>query len=419
VKANEEIHIIGAGLAGLSAAVQLVEAGKCVRIYEATSSAGGRCRSFYDGRLERIIDNGNHLILSGNKSVMRYLELLGAENELKGPELAEFPFIDLADNSSWTVRPGSRAIPWSIFNSKWRIPGISIKNYYSIWRLSQATPSDTVGACFDTDGVIWHRFWRPIIVSVLNTDPAYASANLLWKTLKETFGLGEVACRPLLAVRSLSQALVDPALSYLSGKSCKLDFNKRVRKIISEDQRVKGIETTDLVEIGERDAVILSVPPYSAAQLAPNLIVPNTFQTIVNGHFRIEGRSPEANFIGVVGGTAEWLFVRGDVVSVTISAANELSKISEVEIADKMWADISSVFGLGSSNRGPSRVIKEKRATFEQTPEQVARRPSARAEFTNMFLAGDWTDTGIPATIEGAVRSGIIAANSALEYMEN
>ena len=91
MKANGEVHVIGAGLAGLSAAVWLADAGKCVTGYEAAPNAGGRCRSFYDKRLDRIIDNGNHLVLSGNNSVMQYLETIGAENELKGPTRAEFP----------------------------------------------------------------------------------------------------------------------------------------------------------------------------------------------------------------------------------------------------------------------------------------------------------------------------------------
>ena len=101
MKAGGEVHVIGAGLAGLSAAVRLAEAGKCVTVYEAASNAGGRCRSFYDKRLDRIIDNGNHLVLSGNFSVMHYLDTIGAVNELKGPKQAEFP---LAFISRFTLR---------------------------------------------------------------------------------------------------------------------------------------------------------------------------------------------------------------------------------------------------------------------------------------------------------------------------
>ena len=90
MKVSGEAHVIGAGLAGLSAAVRLADAGRCVTVYEVAPNAGGRCRSFYDRRLDRIIDNGNHLILSGNNSVMHYLDTIRAENELKGPTRAEY-----------------------------------------------------------------------------------------------------------------------------------------------------------------------------------------------------------------------------------------------------------------------------------------------------------------------------------------
>ena len=336
MKVSREVHVIGAGLAGLSAAVRLADAGICVTIYEAAPNAGGRCRSFYDRRLDRVIDNGNHLVLSGNNSVMYYLDTIGAENELKGPTRAEFPFVDLEENLFWTVRPDRGAIPWSISKAERRVPGASISDYLSVWRLFRATPLDTVSACLATDGALWHRFWRPIIVSVLNTDPASASATLLWNMLKDTFGIGEAACRPLLAERSLSQAFVDPALDYLIGKACKLRFNQRVRTISSTGDSVNAIEGTDTVEIRKADAVILAVPPVPARQLVSDLVVPNAFETIVNGHFRIYGELPETSFIGVVGGTAEWIFVRGDVISVTISAASKFSEKSEIEIADSM-----------------------------------------------------------------------------------
>ena len=418
MKAGGEVHVIGAGLAGLSAAVRLAEAGKCVTVYEAAPNAGGRCRSFYDKRLDRIIDNGNHLVLSGNFSVMHYLDTIGAENELKGPTRAEFPFVDIGENLFWTVRPDRGAIPWSVFKAERRVPGTSISDYFSVWRLFRASPLDTVSDCLATEGAMWHHFWRPIIVSALNTNPASASATLLWNMLRETFGKGEAACRPLIAKHGLSQSFVDPALAYLSGKGCKVRFNQRIREISSVGYNVTAIEATETVEIGKKDAVILAVPPVPAEQLVPDLLVPNAFQTIVNGHFRILGELPETSLIGIVGGTAEWLFVRGDIVSVTISAANKFSGKSETEIADSMWADIRLVFGIDVSRRGPCRIIKEKRATFEQTPEQVARRPTTMMGRANMFLAGDWINTGLPATLEGAVRSGIAAANCALNHME-
>ena len=98
-----QTHIIGGGLAGLATAVNLAYAGKKVRIYESSGSCGGRCRSYFDPTLGRRIDNGNHLVLSGNQSVIEYLELIGASDTLFGPKDPSYPFLDLNSDERWTV----------------------------------------------------------------------------------------------------------------------------------------------------------------------------------------------------------------------------------------------------------------------------------------------------------------------------
>ena len=413
------VHIVGAGLAGLSAAVKLAQGGRRISIYEATRHAGGRCRSFHDPVLERLIDNGNHLVLSGNQAVMAYLAAINAEDKLSGPLRAEFPFVDLTDDTHWTVRPDKGAIPWSALSSSRRVPGTSIGEYLSVWRLSRATASQTIGQCLATEGALWHRFWHPVIVSILNTDPASASAELLWAVMKETFGKGEAACRPLIAVNGLSETFVYPALRYLRAHTCEVQFNQRVRAVASNGGRVTALDTGDRIDLDSDDAVVIAVPPTPARQLMPELVAPDSFRPIVNGHFRTQEAIPMKTFVGVVGGMVEWLFFRGDVVSATVSAATALSEMAESDIADAMWSDISRVLKLDAPCRGPYRIIKEKRATFEQTPAQVARRPKTETALDNLFLAGDWTDTSLPATIEGTIQSGFAAADIILNRKSN
>src|SRR5271170_8477578 len=113
---NATVHIIGAGLAGLSAAIKLAERGKSVVVHEATAFAGGRCRSYHDAALGMTIDNGNHLLLSGNRAALDYLRAIGAEHRLTGPQAAEFPFIDLAGGESWTLRFNDGRLPLWIFH---------------------------------------------------------------------------------------------------------------------------------------------------------------------------------------------------------------------------------------------------------------------------------------------------------------
>lgn len=425
MSAPPRVHVIGAGLAGLAAAVRLVGAGLDVTLHEAAGHAGGRCRSYHDGLLGRRIDNGNHLVLSGNRAVIGYLETIGAIGTLTGPERAQFPFIDLEHDLEWMLRPDDGPVPWSIFDQTRRVPGTRVAEYFGAWRLAWAGPETTVGQCLATEGALWRRFWRPLVVSILNTEPAQASARLLWAVLRETFGRGEAACRPLIAREGLSESFVEPALEYLGRRGARIHFNDRVRGLRLAAGRVAALDASETEELGESDSVVVAVPPPAARRLLPDLTVPDRFQAIVNGHFVLPDGLPVGaaetdfgGFLGIVGGTAEWLFRRGDVVSITVSAADALADAPDAEIAAALWADIQRVLALGAAEPSAFRLIREKRATFAQTPDQVALRPPTETRLANLWLAGDWTDTGLPATIEGTLRSGNLAAEAALRFHE-
>jgi hypothetical protein len=161
---------------------------------------------------------------------------------------------------------------------------------------------------------------------------------------------------------------------------------------------------------------VLAVPPWIAAELVPGLTVPDQYEAIWNAHFKIRLDPGVAGFWGLIGGTAEWAFAKGDVLSVTISAANRFAEIDNAEITARVWRDLSRAFGL-PVEIPPHRVVVEKRATFAATPAQLARRPPTRTANPNLMLAGDWTDTGLPATIEGAIRSGNAAALALLRQI--
>ena len=112
---------------------------------------------------------------------------------------------------------------------------------------------------------------------------------------------------------------------------------------------------------------------------------------------------------GIVGATSEWLFAYRDRLSVTISAANHLLERPLEDLAKQVWSEVAQVAGVNAP-LPPWRILREKRATFSATPEQNRRRPGLRTPYSNLMLAGDWTATGLPATIEGAIKSGAQAA---------
>ena len=163
--------------------------------------------------------------------------------------------------------------------------------------------------------------------------------------------------------------------------------------------------------------VIIALPPSHAGQLVPGLTVPEEGDVIVNAHFRVaEPIAPPQGipFMGLINATAHWVFIRKNVVSLTISAANDVADQTAEELIPLLWREASAALQLNGQNYTAARIIKEKRATFDQSPAGVSNRHAATTEFQNLILAGDWTDTGLPATIEGAVRSGQTAARLVL-----
>jgi squalene-associated FAD-dependent desaturase len=405
------IHIVGAGIAGLAAAVRLAQAGKRVIVHEAAGQAGGRCRSYHDPALDMMIDNGNHLLLSGNRDALAYVRTIGAEHLLVGPGAAEFPFIDLATNERWVLRPNEGRIPWWVFDSLRRVPGTQPQDYLALLPFLWSSSSATVTDIINSKTIVYARLWQPVLLAALNTDPKEASARLAAAIVRETFLAGGRACHPLIAREGLSTAFVDPALTYLQAKGGTIHFGHRLRAFSFDGGRVTALDFgDDNVKLGSDDAVILAVPPPVAASMLPDLKRPTEFRAIVNAHFRVAPPAGCPPITGVVNGLVEWLFAFPDRLSVTISGADRLLETPRETLAADIWRDVVKVTGVADAL--PAwQIVRERRATFAALPAENAKRPTAKTAWHNLALAGDWTATGLPATIEGAVRSGNKAAD--------
>lgn len=414
-------HIIGAGVAGLAAAVHLVGRGRKVALYEAAGQAGGRCRSLHDKTLGRLIDNGNHLIMAGNRATFAYLDAIGARDRMVAPNVAQFPFLDLRTGERWMVRPNGGLVPWWPFVPGRRVAGTGPADYLMAVKLPFAGPASTVADVLGRPEALFRRLWDPLATAALNTDPAEAAARLLWPVLAQTFLRGEAYCRPYVAEDGLSPALIEPAVAKLSGAGAGVFFSRRLRAIQRVANRVASLDFTDgPVELGPADQVILAITPNGVAALLPEIEVPDGSRAIVNAHYLLDEPAvfpANSRFLGLIGGTAQWLFVRGPVLSVTVSAADDLAARDNAEIAARLWRDVALALGRPNDPQPPARIINERRATFAQTPDAVRRRPGPVTTTANLFLAGDWTDTGLPATIESAVRSGQRAATLATRQL--
>jgi len=400
------VFVIGAGMAGLGAAVTAASAGHAVTLIEAAPHAGGRCRSFDDPYLGRRLDNGSHVLIGANPAAMAYLDRIGARDSLVRLGHGGTPFVDLADGARWTFRAGRR------------VPGVGLGQHLRAFALLPPCGGRTVAAVLG-DGMMMRRFWAPLTIAALNTAPERASAALLRRILGEILRHGRSGLDLFMAHDGLSDSFVDPALTYLDHRGAVLRMGAPVQAFGIGERMITALHGHDeTIDVHEDDRVILAVPPTSGARLLPCMSLPTSFNAIVNGHFLVPERllTPGSMpLLGLCGATAQWLFQRGDVVSVTVSNANALLSLDQDELARTLWLDVRRALDLGDAVLPPHRIVREKRATFDQTPDNETLRPETRTRFANLFLAGDWTATGLPATIEGAIRSGRRAAELALQ----
>jgi squalene-associated FAD-dependent desaturase len=409
------VHIIGAGISGLSAAVRLASAGHKIHVHEATQQTGGRCRSYFDAATNLTIDNGNHLLLSGNRHARAYARSIGTEAGLVGPKTAQFPFVDISTGQRWLLDLGDSRLPLWVFDDDRRVPDTNVFDYLALAPLVWSSESRKVGDAIRCEGTLYQRLVQPLLLAALNVDPPEGSAGLAGAIVRETLLAGGQACRPLIARDGLSAVLVEPAIKLLQEKGAEIRLGHELRQFVSSGERVTSLKfgTDDEIALGADDAVVMAVPPRAAASLLPGVKTPTKFRAIVNAHFRFDPPANAPSILGVVGGLVEWLFAFPQRLSVTISNGDRLVDMPREELAQTIWRDVCKAAGV-SGDLPAWQIVRERRATFEATPEQNALRPGAVTNFKNLFLAGDWTDTHLPATIEGSVRSGDRAADLVL-----
>lgn len=361
------VHIIGTGISGLSAAFTLTQAKIPVALYDAAGHAGGRCHSFFDKNLNAVIDNGTHLMLGANTALLDMLKQCPNDTPLK----------NCGHHILFLKKDGSA---FQIDTSK---------PFKALFKLPVLYPL--------------------LCESVMNTPFKKADTGLFLKTAFKCFGKENGLV--YLADPSLTDSVVKPVVHFLKNKNVPFYFGKRLKRV--KEQTLSFFDG-DEFSLSKEDKVILAVD----AQNLSRLIVgaeEMPFQTIINFHFKADLRLPQnACFAGLIGFTGHWIFIKNGILSVTISAANTLlEKLSADAVASLVWQEISSLFKI-SSVLPVYRVIVEKRATVSQTKAVNQSRLNSDIGSKTVFLAGDFTRTSLPCTIEGGVRSGITAAQNIL-----
>ena len=406
--------MVGAGLSGLAAALRLSETpGQEVLLHEATARAGGRCWSFHDAALDRLIDNGNHLVLSGNTAVFDHCRRIGTDTLLDVAPRAEIPFLDLETDARWRLRlPSGLA---DLLRGGLRLPpGTALSLGPDAARLLRAGPMATVAQAIPGRGAAWTRIWEPLCLAVLNAPPETAAAAPLAEVLRRTVLKGGAASRPVTMPRGLGPTLIDPALDLLARRGVTPLYRRPLTGLALRQGRARALVFgEDEVVLGPDDAVVLALPPEALSRLM-GFAPPAPGQSILNAHFRV---APEVAaglppLLGLISGLSHWLFRRDDVLSVTVSAAESIAgpKPDRAALTARIWAEVARAAG---SDAAPiaTRLIRARAATADASPEARAARPPTLPH-ANLALAGDWLAGPLPETIEAALYSGRAAAEA-------
>jgi squalene-associated FAD-dependent desaturase len=285
-----------------------------------------------------------------------------------------------------------------------------LREYLALPKLLRAKAGATIGETISCSGPLYVRLIEPLLMSALNTEPRSGSAALAAAIIRETLAAGGRSYRPLIARNGLSSVFIAPALQYIADHGGSVNYGRRLRQLALGADRVTALDFGDTsIHLTSSDAVVLAVPPTVAESLVPELATPTEFRAIVNAHFRIDPPAGLAPMTGVVNGTVQWLFAFPGRLSVTISAADNLLDLSREDLAHRIWREVAVIANVADAMPG-WQIVRERRATFAALPREEAKRPGAETAWENLVLAGDWTRTGLPATIEGAIRSGAKAA---------
>jgi hypothetical protein len=290
------------------------------------------------------------------------------------------------------------------------VPDTKASDYTAMMPLLWAKNDEFVGDKIECDGPLYQRLVQPLLLAALNIDPPLGSAGLAGAIVRQTLLAGGRACRPLIAREGLSNVLVEPAVKLLRERGATVRFDHELHKVeISGDCITSLIFGDDVIPLGPDDKVVLAVPARQAATILPGLKTPTQFVSILNAHFRCEPPPGTPPILGVVGGLVEWIFPFKERLSITISGADRLMNAPREQLAQDIWKDVCAATGA-AGDLPRWQIVRERRATFAATPEQDALRPGTVTEWKNLVLAGDWTATGLPSTIEGSIGSGDKAA---------
>lgn len=427
-----EVIVVGGGIAGLSCALRLAHEGVRVVVLETRKKLGGRATSFTDPRTGETLDNCQHVAMGCCANYLDLCARLGVADKLAWTDTLHF--VESGGRESVIV-PGVFPAPAHTSGSFLRATFLSLKEKRAIARaMLGALRTDhaewrerTFGAWLESQrqpaGAI-EKFWAPVVVSACNLDVHRVAASSALHVFQEGFLVNARASRIALAAVPLVE-LYDPAERAIADSGGQVRLGASA--VCVEEKRVHlaggGVLHADRVVLAvpyERAGALLS-EPLAARDLRVGALAESAHSPIVGVHLTLDRVVMEQPHAVLVSRETQWVFNKGSTTSggqrlhAVISAADAWIELDECEIVDRVMDDLRACFPRArSASVVHARAVKEKRATFAATPDFERVRPPQTHESSSLVLAGDYTDTGWPATMEGAVRSGYLAAAAIL-----
>jgi zeta-carotene desaturase len=438
-----DVLIIGGGFAGLAAGVALAEGGKRVCLLEQKLHLGGRARSFLDPTTGAVVDNGQHLFMGCYHATIHFLETLGTLDRLDFQPRLEVPFLDRDGRLSRLDCPDWPS-PWHLVLGVTRSGSFSFKQKLEVLRLgkdllaagqnSAPTAGESVRAWLSRRGqseALRRNFWDLLCIAAMNEDPRIASAQLFERVLRLALFSSPADSRLGIARVGLSECYTAAAAAFIEARGGRVQTGRGVKQLLIAEGACRGVHL-GAGETIEGVSVISAVPWHQLALVLPSeLLRTEPFfaaalalrpAPIISINLWFDAPITDLEFVGLRGTTIQWLFDKSRIlgasdhyVSLVLSGAHDHIGRSKEELLAIAVRELGEVLPVvRQAKLLHSLVIKERFATFSPSPEAEPLRPPARTPIQGFFLAGDWTATGLPATIEGAVQSGYTAAREVL-----
>ncbi|MGO8734367.1 MAG: hydroxysqualene dehydroxylase HpnE [Terriglobia bacterium] len=439
-----EVLIIGGGFSGLAAGVELSEHGWGVRLLEQKPHLGGRARSFLDPATGSVVDNGQHIFMGCYHATIRFLSAIGTLHRVRFQKHLTVHFLDRNGRLTLFQCPGLPS-PWHVLFGVLRSGSFAFKEKLEVLRLGgllrcskamdHGSEKLSVREWLTRLGQserLQSNFWDLLCIAALNEDPAVASAALFEHVLRlALFTSPEDSCLAFPVV-GLSDVYVDAATAYIRARGGRVECGRSVAGLLVSEGRCRGVRLSSGEEI-EAESVLSAVPSFQLAGLLPGELI--RFEPffapvislrpapIISINLWFDRPITDLDFVGLRGTTIQWLFNKGRIlgseenyVSIILSGAHRHIARSKEELLATVLLELGDLFlEARKAELHHSLIIKERFATFSPTWEAEQVRPPARTPVRGLYLAGDWTATGLPATIESAVQSGYTAAGAILD----